>query len=135
MASLESIKELTPEALLKLQETGITDTDTFLSKAATPKDRKALAEATQIDPAVLLRCANLADLCRIKGIGREYADLLEAVGVDTVPELAQRNPESLYQKIVDVNAEKKLVSLMPTLELVQNWIRQAKELPRILSYS
>ena len=77
---------------------------------------------------------NLADLFRIKGVGEEYSDLLEEAGVDTVVELAQRNPANLYNKVVDVNQQKKLVRKLPTQGQVDDWIRQAKLLPRIVSY-
>jgi predicted flap endonuclease-1-like 5' DNA nuclease len=134
MATLESIKDLSPDQVAQLQTLGIAEVSHLLEKAATPKGRQELAQATGIELAVILRCANLSDLSRVKGIGREYADMLEAVGIDSVPELAQRNPENLYQKLAEVNTEKKIVSLLPTPELVQNWVKQAKELPRVLTY-
>jgi predicted flap endonuclease-1-like 5' DNA nuclease len=81
-----------------------------------------------------LKWINRADLARIKGIGSEYADLLENAGVDTVPELAQRNPGNLHQKMVEVNEEKQLVRQVPALSQVTDWIAQAKELPRIITY-
>lgn len=74
------------------------------------------------------------DLFRIKGVGEEYADLLEVAGVDTVPELAQRNPGNLYQKLVEVNQEKKLVRQLPTETQVADWVAQAQQLPRKITY-
>jgi predicted flap endonuclease-1-like 5' DNA nuclease len=74
------------------------------------------------------------DFFRIKGVGEEYSDLLEEAGVDTVPELAQRNAEHLYQKLVAVNREKKLVRRLPTQAQVSDWIEQAKRLPRVITY-
>ena len=71
---------------------------------------------------------------RIKGVAEEYSDLLEASGVDTVVELAQRNPENLLAKILEVNAEKKLVRRVPTLNAIKDWIEQAKDLPRAIHY-
>jgi predicted flap endonuclease-1-like 5' DNA nuclease len=82
----------------------------------------------------VLRWANMADLFRIKGIGEEYADLLEAAGVDTVPELSQRNPDNLHKKIAEINEEKKLVRRVPTQPEVGGWVEQAKQLPRALTY-
>jgi predicted flap endonuclease-1-like 5' DNA nuclease len=81
-----------------------------------------------------LEWVNLADLFRIKGIGEEFSDLLEEAGVDTVPELAQRNPENLHSKLVEVNEAKKLVRRVPGLSQVQDWVAQAKELPRVVTY-
>ena len=71
---------------------------------------------------------------RINGIGSEYADLLEAAGVDTVPELAQRKPENLLEKMTSINEEKKLVRRLPVLSMVTDWVDQAKKLPRVLTY-
>jgi len=77
---------------------------------------------------------NHVDLFRVKGVGEEYADLLEASGVDTVPELAQRRADNLHKKMAEVNAEKKLVRQLPSEKQVQEWIEQAKELPRVIQY-
>ena len=77
---------------------------------------------------------NLADLFRIKGVGEEYSDLFEEVGVDTVAELFKRDPENLHAKLLEVNKEKKLVRKTPTLEQVKNWVEQAKKLPRKVEY-
>ena len=74
------------------------------------------------------------DLFRIKGVFEEYADLLEEAGVDTVPELAQRNPANLYDKLVEVNSEKNLVRQLPGKAQVENWVAQAKKLPRVIEY-
>jgi predicted flap endonuclease-1-like 5' DNA nuclease len=70
----------------------------------------------------------------VKGIGEAYADLLETAGVDTIAELAQRNPANLLNRITAVNAEHGLVVKLPSLTEVEDWIRQAKELPRIVTY-
>ena len=105
-----------------------------MEAGATPKGRDELAEKTGIDKSLILEWVNLADLYRIKGIGEEYSDLLEEAGVDTVVELAQRNPENLHEKLSAVNAEKKLVRRVPSLEEVQDWVEQAKALPRVITY-
>jgi predicted flap endonuclease-1-like 5' DNA nuclease len=83
---------------------------------------------------LILEWVNLADLLRIKGLGEEFSDLLEEAGVDTVPELAQRNPENLHQKMVEVNEAKNLVRRVPGLAQVTDWVAQAKELPRVITY-
>lgn len=118
----------------KLMATGIATTEDLLEKGATPQGRKAIEEATGISHDTLLKWINRADLFRIKGIGQEYSDLLEAAGVDTVPELAQRKPENLYATLQSVNAEKKLVRRLPALTQVSGWIEQARNLPRLLTY-
>jgi predicted flap endonuclease-1-like 5' DNA nuclease len=118
----------------KLEELGIRTLEALLEQADTPQKRKALAERTGISEKLILEWANLADLFRIKGIGEEYSDLLEEAGVDTVVELAQRNPEHLHAKLAEVNAAKKLVRRLPSLREVTSWVEQAKSLPRVLQY-
>jgi predicted flap endonuclease-1-like 5' DNA nuclease len=118
----------------KLNAAGLFSVQDLLEKGATPKGRKAIADKTGISDGVILEWANRADLFRIKGIGEEYADLLEAAGVDTVPELAQRKSDNLFQKVVEVNKVKKLVRKLPALSQIKNWVDQAKKLPRLLTY-
>ncbi len=118
----------------RLSEAGISTTEDMLEKAATPAGRQAIEEETGISGKLVLRWANMADLFRIKGVSEEYADLLEAAGVDTVPELAQRNPDNLYQTIIETNEEKQLVRGTPGESQVASWISEAKELPRVLTY-
>ncbi len=116
------------------ERAGITTTEALLEAAATPKKREELAAKTGISEKLILEWANLADLFRIKGVGEEYSDLLEEAGVDTVVELAQRNPENLYATLKEVNERKRLVRRLPTLEQVKDWVQQAKQLPRVLTY-
>ncbi len=118
----------------KLEELGIRTLEELLEQADTLQKRKALAERTGISEKLILEWANLADLFRIKGVGEEYSDLLEEAGVDTVVELAQRNPEHLHAKLADINAQKKLVLRLPSLREVTSWVEQAKSLPRVLQY-
>ena len=118
----------------KLVAVGITTTNALLKAGKTAKARKELAEKTDISPKLILEWINHADLFRIKGVGGEYADLLEAAGVDTVPELAQRNAANLYSKMAEVNAAKNLVRRVPPQSNVEQWVAQAKELPRVIEY-
>lgn len=118
----------------QLSEAGIATTEDLLQEASTPAGRQKLQERTGISGKLILRWANMADLFRIKGVSEEYADLLEACGVDTVPELAQRNPDNLYQALVQTNEEKQLARGIPGESQVAGWVSEAKELPRILTY-
>ena len=118
----------------KLASIGITTTNKLLKKGATPQGRTDLEEKTSISHNLILEWVNLCDLFRIKGVGEEYSDLLEEAGVDTVPELAQRNPENLYAKLVETNEMKKLVRQLPSLRQVADWVTQAKSLPREIKY-
>ena len=134
MAKIMAIEGVGEVYAQKLQEAGLRTTQALLEKGASPQGRKEIAEKTGIAGALVLEWVNHADLFRINGVGEEYSDLLEAAGVDTVPELAQRNPEHLYQKLVEVNQEKKLVRRLPTQAQVSDWIEQSKQLPRVVTY-
>jgi predicted flap endonuclease-1-like 5' DNA nuclease len=118
----------------KLAAAGIATVEALLDRGATPKGREALAEEAGISEKLILEWVNHADLFRVKGIGEEYSDLLEEAGVDTVPELAQRNASNLHAKLAEVNAEKHLVRRLPAQSQVSNWIDQAKGLPRKITY-
>ena len=106
----------------------------LLEVCSSKTGRSDMAEKTGITEKLILKWANHADLFRVKGIGGEYAELLEASGVDTIPELKQRNAENLFTKMVEVNEEKKLVRNLPTQDQVEDWVKQAGDLPRILEY-
>ena len=134
MAKLHAIQGIGEVYRSKLEALGLRTTDDLLTLASTPRGRKDLAEKTGVDAKRILQWVNCADLFRIKGIGPQYAELLEASGVDTVPELAQRRPENLYAKLGEVNQEKALVRQLPTLRLVRSWVAQAKALPRLVHY-
>jgi predicted flap endonuclease-1-like 5' DNA nuclease len=134
MAKLTKVEGIGQAYGQDLQEAGIATTDALLEKGASPQGRKEIAEKTGISGKLILRWVNHVDLFRVRGVGEEYADLLEAAGVDTVPELAQRNAENLYHKLVAVNQEKKLVRRLPTQAQVSGWIEQAKQLPRTITY-
>jgi len=134
MSKIIDVEGIGPVYAQKLEAAGIASTEDLLEKGATPQGRKDIAEQTGVDDSSILRWVNHADLFRIKGVGEEYADLLEAAGVDTVPELAQRNAENLLQKVTEINAEKNLVRALPRLDQLQTWVEQAKELPRKIEY-
>lgn len=109
-------------------------TATLLKRGGTAKGHKQLASAINIDESHILEWVNHADLFRVRGIGSEYSDLLTAAGVDTTPELRQRNPAALYKTLVSTNEAKRLVRRLPTAEQVQEWVIQAKSLPRVIEY-
>ena len=113
---------------------GIRSTDRLLEAARTVKGRKLLAEKTGFSERQLLYWANVADRMRIKGISKEYADLLQAAGVDTVKELKYRNPQNLAKAMADANRKRKLVRLLPSEKVVKRWIENAKLLPLKITY-
>jgi uncharacterized membrane protein len=128
------IEGVGPAYSQKLKAAGITTAAALLEKGSTPKGRKELADTTGISDKLILRWVNMVDLFRIKGVGQEYGELLEAAGVDTVMELAQRVPANLLAKMVAVNEQKKMVRRLPVLSQVESWVEQAKSLPRVIQY-
>ena len=134
MATLIAIEGIGEVYAQKLHDAGLRTTEDLLEACKTPDGREDVAERTGIGGKLILEWTNLADLFRIKGVGEEYSDLLEEAGVDTVPELAQRNPENLHAKLGEVNAEKRLVRRLPAASQVADWVAQAKALPRVITY-
>jgi predicted flap endonuclease-1-like 5' DNA nuclease len=134
MARLIDIEGVGETYAEKLKAAGVASQAALLAAGATPKGRKDLAEKTGLSEKLILEWVNRVDLARIKGVGEQYADLLEAAGVDTVPELAQRKPENLAQKLAEANTAKKLVRHLPPQLAVASWVAQAKKLPRVVMY-
>ena len=134
MANIEDVEGIGPAYGEKLKAAGASTTDALLSMGANPKGRSDLAEKSGISEKLILEWVNHVDLFRIKGVAGEYADLLEAAGVDSVPELAQRNAANLVQKLADTNDAKKLVRRVPTVAELEDWINQAKSLPRVVTH-
>ena len=131
---IEEIEGIGPAFAEKLRAADVSTIDALLEKGATPEGRSALVEATGIDAARVLRWVNHADLIRVVGIGPEFAELLEASGVDSVPELAQRNVENLVTALTETNAARSLVRRVPGASEVTDWIEQAKALPRVVAH-
>ena len=134
MTKLVEIEGIGETYSAKLEAAGVKNLEALLEQGSTRKGRKTLEETSGISGKLILRWVNMADLFRVKGLGQEYTDLLEAAGVDTVPELAQRNAENLHAKMIEVNEKKKLVRAAPSLSAVEKWIAQAKDLPRMVNY-
>ncbi len=132
--NIEKIEGIGPVYRVKLIQQGVKTTEVLLKMASGRKGRQELAKKTGISERQILEWVNRADLMRVKGIGEEYSDLLEAAGVDTVRELSFRRPENLHQALAATNAEKKLVRRAPSLPEVRRWVEQAKNLPPMITY-
>ncbi|SOD98361.1 DUF4332 domain-containing protein [Spirosoma fluviale] len=132
--TLGELRGITDAVLNALKGQGISDSDSLLEATKSPSDRKALASASGVDANTILELANRADLARIKGIGRVYSDLMEEAGVDTVKELAQRAPQSLHAKLIQINSVRQFTQRPPSVEQIGDFVEQAKALPRMLDY-
>lgn len=134
MAGIKGIEGIGETYGERMKALGIRSKAALLKAGATKKGRVDLAAKAGISEKLILEWVNRADLYRVKGIGTQYADLLENAGVDTVVELAGRKAENLLEKMKQVNAERKLVRLLPALSKVQGCIAEAKKLPRAVAY-
>jgi predicted flap endonuclease-1-like 5' DNA nuclease len=134
MPQIADVEGIGPAFGAKLESAGVKTTDALLERAARPKGRHDLAQATGIRQKLILDWVNRVDLARIKGVGSEYADLLEAAGVDSPAELAQRVPAHLLTKLQSTNESKHLVRRVPTMSDVEHWITEAKAMPKIVEH-
>ncbi len=132
--NIEEVEGIGPSYGEKLAKAGIKTTDKLLELCCDKKGRKDVSEKSGVSEKQLLKWANMADLFRIKGVGPEFAELLEAAGVDTVKELATRNATNLAAKMEEVNGEKKLTRTVPSEKVVTDWVDQAKGLPATITH-
>lgn len=132
--SIEAIEGIGPAYGKKLRAVGCTSPARLLKDGGTKKGRDKIAKETGISSSVILRCVNMADLFRIKGVASQYAELLEAAGVDTVKELKNRNAANLAAKMQEVNKAKRLTRTVPSEKMLSDWITQASKLAPMVSH-
>lgn len=132
--NIQKIEGIGPSYANKLGDYGIRSTTTLLKVAADRQGRKDVASHTGIPESQILEWVNRADLMRVKGIGEEYSDLLEAAGVDTVRELGTRRPDNLHRSLLDMNERRQLVRRVPSLHEVEGWVSKAKTLAPMITY-
>jgi hypothetical protein len=131
---LTDIEGIDRETAAILKSVGIRSTGGLLEAARTLRGRKSLAEKTGLNEKLLLCWVNMADCMRIRGVSKEYSDLLHAAGVDTVKELKYRNPANLVSAMAEANKKRKLVRLLPSEKVVVRWIDHARKLPLKITY-
>ena len=131
---VSKLKGVDSSLVQKLESKGIVDSDHLLDATKSPAERVRLSEQVGVESRAILELANRADLSRVHGVAGVYSDLLEQAGVDTVKELATRRPENLHAKIEEVNSAHRLSARTPTLSMVEDWVTQAKTLPKLLTY-
>lgn len=134
MTTLKEIEGIGSAYAAKLNKAGVRGTSGLLRMGGTKKGRQELAKSTGFNAKTILGWVNRADLFRVKGIGGQYSDLLEAAGVDTVVELAKRRPEVLLEAMAKANKKLNKVNQMPALSQVKMWVKRAKSLKRAVQY-
>jgi len=140
MASIDTIEGIGPAYAKKLRAAGIRSCEALLKRGASKKGRKEVAEATGFAAPTILEWVNRADLMRVRGVGSEYSDLLEAAGVDTVKELRRRSAANLTAKMAEVNdaaikkTKKSIVRQVPAQSMVERWVAHAKTLPPVVTH-
>lgn len=132
--NIEEVEGIGPAYGDKLRAAGVTTTEGLLEAGATPKGREALVEKTGLSHKLILEWVNHVDLMRLKGVGSEYSDLLEAAGVDSPLELGHRNAANLAKTIAEYNEEHKIVRRVPTEHEIAGWIDEAKTLPKVVEH-
>ncbi len=131
---IEEIEGIGPVFGKKLRKAGISTTGALLKAGTTRKGRNELAKTTGVSHSIILRSVNMADLFRVKGVARQYSELLEASGVDSVKELRNRRADNLTVKMREVNAKKRVCKVCPGEKTVSGWISQAKKLKPVIQY-
>ncbi len=131
---IQEIEGIGPVNGKKLEEAGINTTSDLLETCGSAKGRKETSGKTGVSESVLLGWANKADLMRIKGVGKQFSELLEAAGVDTVKELKMRNPDNLSAKMKEINEAKKLTRSIPEPSQIEKWVAEAKEMNPIITH-
>ncbi len=134
MASIDAIEGIGHKYATKLRKARIRTTDALLKRGADRAGRKQLVAETGFTTHQIMEWVNRADLFRVKGIGEEYSDLLEASGVDTVKELRTRNVANLTAKMAETNTKKRLVRRLPTESMVERWVAEAKKINPVVKY-
>lgn len=134
MASIDTIEGIGHKQATSLRKARIRTVESLLKKGATRSGRREVSTTTGISERLILKWVNRADLMRVRGVGEEYSDLLEAAGVDTIKELRRRNPGNLLTAMVEINAKKNLVRRLPTPAMVERWIEHALELDPVIKH-
>jgi predicted flap endonuclease-1-like 5' DNA nuclease len=131
---VEDIEGIGPKHAATLQAVGVRTSEALLERAGPKAGRDALAAETGISGKLLLEWVNACDLMRVRGIGAQFSDLLEAAGVDSTAELARRNPATLATTFAELNAARATTRRAPTEAMVADWIEQAKQLPKVVTH-
>jgi len=132
---IEDVEGIGPVLGQKLRGAGVQTTDALLEQGGPRSARHLLAETSGIDESRILEWVNHADLMRLPGVGSEYSDLLEAAGVDSLAELARRNPDNLAQTFAELDAARPdVVRRVPSADTVRDWVAAAGSFEKVVEH-
>ncbi len=132
---IEDVEGIGPDHAQKLAAIGITTTDGLLKAGARPYDRERIAQQTGISSDLIREWVDIVDLMRVPGVGPQYSDLLEAAGVGSPAELAQRNPTNLATTVQEVIAARPgIVRRAPSESEIAAWIEEAGKLDKVVEH-
>ncbi len=134
MTSLGEIIGVTPGAMERLRDTGVRTTEQLIEVGATSSGRMRLADETGLDDEIIKLWVHQADLMRVPGISPELAHLLCQVGVSTVPKLAYRNTEKLYEELSIYARRVRNVASLPSQLELHGFGIIAKRLPKLVRH-
>ena len=129
MPSIDAIQGIETAHARTLRKSGVRTTEALLKRAGTRGGLQELAAVTKLNEKMIMQWVNRADLMRVKGVGEEYSDLLEAAGIFSVKELRTHKPGPLLAKMTQVNSRRRLVRRLPTETMVTRWVEHAAALP------
>ncbi len=139
MVSLETIEGICPDTRGKLLGVSIKTPSALLKRCGAKLGRRSVASETGISEQLILGWVKRVDLMRVRGIGSEYSDLLEASGVETIIDLRSRKPANLAEKMAEVNRQaikttrRSIVRRAPSESEVKRWVAHASELAPMVS--
>ena len=134
---IEDIEGIGPVYGGKLRKIDIYWVHKLLETGKTPEGRAEIVQKTGIDHRLILKWVNHADLLRVAGVTPNWAELMEASGVDTVKELQHRVPANLQKKMEETNPTNgngRYAPTVPDVETVSKWVELAKKLEPKITY-
>ena len=135
LMNIEDVEGIGPAYAEKLAAVGIKTTDDLLRAGAKPYEREKLAEQTGISGKLIREWVDNVDLMRVPGVGPQYSDLLEAAGVGSPAELAQRNAANLWITVQEVMAARPgIVRRTPSESEIAGWIEAAGTLEQVVEH-
>ncbi|MCB1885547.1 MAG: DUF4332 domain-containing protein [Geminicoccaceae bacterium] len=130
---ISKLRGVPQTARVRLKSRRITNCGQLLAAAAVAERRQSLARATGIDPLVLEAVVRRADMSRVNGIGAVFGMMLEELDILDVGALARQDPARLHGSLRDYNRQERIARRSPTPEEVEDWVRQARALPQVVT--